>query len=49
MSIVGELCFFLGTKHLAENGYETATVWCAGLGAIGILVDVITIAASRKK
>lgn len=49
ISIIAEAGLFLGAGHLAGQGYKTAATWCAGLGAIGVLADVITTISFRKR
>ncbi|MCI8464804.1 MAG: hypothetical protein HFI63_02925 [Lachnospiraceae bacterium] len=41
ISIMAEAGLLLGAGHLAARGYKTAAAWCAGLGIVGVIADII--------
>lgn len=49
VSILAEIGLIFGAGYLAEQGYKTAAVWCAGLGVVGVLADIITTITFRRK
>lgn len=48
-SIAAELGLLLGARHLHDNGFKTAAIWCAGLSLIGLSWEIVRVAAFRKK
>ncbi len=48
-SIMAEISLILGAGHLAARGYKTTAAWCAGLGIVGVLADIITSITFRRK
>lgn len=49
VSILAEIGLIFGAGYLAEQGYKPAAVWCAGLGVVGVLADIITTITFRRK
>ena len=48
-SMAAEISLLAGAKHLADRGKTTAAIWCAGLSAVGLAVDVLQIFLFRRK
>ncbi len=49
ISIMAETGLILGAEHLAMRGYKTAAAWCARLGIVGVISDIITSIIFRKR
>lgn len=48
VSLTAEAALIFGAVHLAKQGYKTAAAWCFGLGAVGVIADIITAITFRR-
>lgn len=49
MSLAAEVGLLLLAGCLADRGNRTAAAWCAGLSAVGLVGDVLTVICFRRK
>lgn len=49
VSMAAEFVLLVGAKGLAERGCQTAAACCFWLGTLGILADIVTFLAFRRK
>lgn len=49
ISIVAEIGLLIGAKHLMERGNKIAALGCAGIGVVGLVVEIICIVAFRRR
>lgn len=41
VSAAAEVGMMIGAVHLSEKGYKTAATWVFGLGAVGLVCDLL--------
>lgn len=49
ISIAAEIGLLIGAKHLMERGNKIAALGCAGIGVVGLAVEIICIVAFRRR
>lgn len=47
--IAAEIGLLIGAKHLADRGYKTAALWCAGLCVVCLAAEIVRILLFRRR
>lgn len=49
ISLAAEIGLLTGAKRLVDGGHRTAAIWCAGVGVVGLVTELVRILVFRRK